>query len=207
MKLEKSILINVLDNLKGNLVSKTQIKNAFQNVLHSKFDLNSLIRSLRRKNLIKFVFQGYYYILNGEERESSFMKYSTNESVFSILNKLKINWYLGLDTALIENKLSWSLLSRVIIINSKISGKKKILGVNYEFHKLKKNFLKFGTVNRETRNRINYYYSDIEKTIIDYVYFRKKPPIELIEKKNFNKIKKYLEKDYSKNFKKKVMNL
>jgi hypothetical protein len=35
-------------------------------------------------------------------------------------------------------------------------------------------------------------YSDIEKTIIDFVYYKKKVPLDLFNKKNKKKLDKYL---------------
>jgi hypothetical protein len=142
--------------------------------------------------------------LDSEELQGNFMRYSSNEAVFAVLNKLNIDWYLGLESALIENKLSWSMISRVIIINSKISGIRKVLGVTYEFKKMKKKFIKIGLETKESKNRIISYYSDINKTLIDYYYFKKKPASELLDKKHLQKMNEYL-KNYPKNFRKKVM--
>lgn len=206
MKLTKEVIINVLSNFKVKLISKSQLITEFCNALQLKNnnELNKLVISLRKKGQIKHVFQNYYYILDSDEIHGKFMKYSSNEAVFAVLNKLNIGWYLGLESALIENKLSWSMISRIIIINSKISGIKNILGVTYEFKKMKKEFIKTGLKSKESKNRITLYYSDIDKTLIDYYYFKKKPASELLDKKNSQKMNEYL-KSYSKNFRKKVM--
>lgn len=189
------------------LISKDQLKKEISIALQLKNEKSeSILVKLRKNNWIKYVFKGYYYILDAEEREGGFMKYSTNETIFTVLNKLNIDWYLGLNSALIENKLSWSIISTHTIINNKISGKRNILGVNYKFRKLKKEYIKIGLLSKESKNRKKIYYSDIEKTFIDYIYFKKKPPIELLEKKNTNKVEKYLT-NYSKNFRKKVIKI
>ncbi|MDD4353460.1 MAG: hypothetical protein PHN56_03310 [Candidatus Nanoarchaeia archaeon] len=206
MKLTNEVLINILSNLKMKLISKSQLVKEFCNALQLKKqnELENIISNLRRNGWIKHVFQNYYYILESQELQENFMKYSSNEAVFAVLNKLNIDWYLGLESALIENKLSWSMISRTVIINSKISGVKKILGVTYEFKKMKKEFIKIGLKSKESKNRITSYYSDIDKTLIDYYYFKKKPISELLDKKNSQKMSEYL-KSYPKNFRKKVM--
>lgn len=205
MKLNKEVIFNVLSNFGAKLVSKNQLKLKFSSVLQSNNnELDNLIKNLRKKKWIKYIFQSYFYILDPEEIQEKYMKYSSNEAVFAVLNKLNIDWYLGLESAVIENKLSWSMLSRTVIINSKISGVRKILGAIYEFKKMKPSLFKIGIKSRESKNRLKFYYSDYAKTMIDYYYFRKNPPLELREKNNSNLLADYL-KNYPKAFKKKVM--
>ena len=203
MKLEKRIANNILDSLNEKVVSKKQLVNAFRDVLQDDYP-ETLITNLRRNKDILYVFKGYYYVLDPHEQQGSFTQYSTDEMVCVILNKLNIRWYIGLESALERNNLIWQGVVNPVILNSELSGEKKILGVKYRFHKMQREKLDFGFVKKTTKNRITFYYSDPEKTYLDYVYFRKKIPSELSAIKHNEKVKSYLTA-FSKSFKKKVL--
>jgi hypothetical protein len=130
--------------------------------------------------------------------------YSINEMVYTILNKLNIKWYLGLYSALERNNIVWQGVVNPIIVNSEFSGEKKILGVRYKFYKMKSDKFDLGRIKKITKNRITFYYSDPEKTYIDFIYFKKNPPLELSNIRKYEKLRLYL-KIYSKNFKKRVL--
>lgn len=203
MKVDDKILRNILDSFKDKLISKKQLKTAFRDVLQDKYS-EKIIVNLRKNKEIIYVFKGYYYLLNPKEKKGAYTEYSTNEMVYTILNKLNIKWYLGFYNALEENNIIWQGVVNPTIINSNFSGEKKILGIKYQFHKMKRDLLSFGYNRRITKNRITFYYSDPEKTYIDFIYFNKNPPSEISKLKKNEKMKTYL-KDYSKNFKKRVL--
>jgi len=203
MKIDEKILRNILESFKDKLVSKKQLTMAFRDVLQDKYSENIIV-NLRKNREIVYVFKGYYYLLNSKEKEGPYTEYSANEMVYTILNKLNIKWYLGLYSALEKNNIIWQGVVNPIIVNSNISGEKKILGIKYQFHKMKRELLNFGHIKKITKNRITFYYSDPEKTYIDFIYFNKNPPSELSAFKNNEKLRSYL-KNYSKNFKKKVL--
>jgi len=203
MKYDEKIIRNILESLKDKLVSKKQLEKAFRDVLQDKYS-ETMIVNLRKKKDILYIFKGYYYILNSKEKEGSYIEYSTNEMVYAILNKLNIRWYLGLYSALEKNNIIWQGVVNPIILNSNLSSEKKILGIKYQFHKVKRELLDFGYSKKITKNRITFYYSDPEKTYIDFIYFNKNPPSELSAVKNNEKLLSYL-KNYSKNFKKKAL--
>jgi predicted transcriptional regulator of viral defense system len=203
MKLQKRIVNNILDSLNEKVVSKKQLVNAFRDVLQDESP-ETLIANLRRNKDVLYVFKGYYYVLDPHEQQGSFTQYSTEEMVCVILNKLNIRWYIGLESALERNNLIWQGVVNPVILNSELSGEKKILGVKYRFHKMQREKLDFGFVKKTTKNRITFYYSDPEKTYLDYVYFRKKIPSELSGIKHNEKVKSYLTA-FSKSFKKKVL--
>lgn len=205
MKHEKRIILNILESLNEKVVSKKQLVTAFKGVLQVKYSDN-IIANLRRSNDILYVFKGYYYVLDAHEKQGSFTSYSTDEMAYVVLNKLNIRWYLGLESALERNNLIWQGVINPIILNSKLSGEKKILGVKYQFHKIKKELLDFGYIKKTTKNRVTFYYSDPEKTYLDYIYLRKRIPSELSKTKNNVKVKSYLA-NYPKFFKKKVLYL
>ncbi len=203
MKNDGKIIRNILESFKDKLVSKKQLKKVFSDVLQDNSSENIIVK-LRKNNDIVYVFKGYYYLLNPKEKEGSYTDYTTNEMIYVVLNKLNIRWYHGLDSALEYNQLIWQGIVNPVIVNSDISGEKKILGVTYQFHKMKRELFDFGSVKKITKNRLAFYYSDPEKTYIDFMYFNKIPPSELSCSKKKEKTRVYL-KNYSKNFKKKVL--
>ncbi len=203
MKNDEKIIRNILESFKDKLVSKKQLERAFRDVLQDKYSENIIV-NLRKNKDILYIFKGYYYLLDSKEKEGSYTDYSTNEMVYAILNKLNIKWYLGLYSALERNNIIWQGVVNPIILNSNLSGEKKILEIKYQFHKIKRELLSFGHVKKITKKRITFYYSDPEKTYIDFIYFNKNPPLELSNFKNNEKLRSYL-KNYSKNFKKKVL--
>lgn len=203
MKNDEKIIRNILESFKDKLVSKKQLERAFRDVLQDKYSENIIV-NLRKNKDILYIFKGYYYLLDSKEKEGSYTDYSTNEMVYAILNKLNIKWHLGLYSALERNNIIWQGVVNPIILNSNLSGEKKILEIKYQFHKIKRELLDFGHIKKITKNRITFYYSDPEKTYIDFIYFNKNPPLELSNFKNNEKLRAYL-KNYSKNFKKKVL--
>ena len=205
MKNDEKIVRNILESFKDKLVSKRQLEKAFRDVLQDKYSENIIV-NLRKNKDILYVFKGYYYLLNPAEKEGFYTYYSTNEMVFTILNKLNIKWYLGLYSALERNNIVWQGVVSPVIVNSEISGEKKILDVKYRFYKMKRDNFNFGCIKKITKNRITFYYSDPEKTFIDFIYFNKNLPSDLSKFKTNEKTKLYL-RNYSKSFKKKVLYL
>ena len=205
MKDDEKVVRNILESSKNRIVSKKQLTRALRDVLQDKYSENIIVK-LRKNREIIYALKGYYYLLNPKEKEGCYTEYTTSEMVYTILNKLNIKWYLGLYSALERNNIIWQGVVNPIIVNSELSGEKKILGVKYQFHKMKRELFDFGHIKKITKNRITFYYSDPEKTYIDFIYFNKKPPLELFNVKKNEKIRSYL-KNYSNNFKKKALHL
>jgi len=203
MKVDEKIIRNILESFKDKLVSKRQLVRAFTDVLQDKYSENIIV-NLRQNRDILYVFKGYYYLLDPKEKKGAYSEYSTNEMIYAILNKLNVKWYLGLYSALERNNIVWQGVVNPIIVNSEFSVEKKILGVKYKFYKMKRDKLEFGHIKKITKNRITFYYSDPEKTYIDFIYFNRNPPSELLNATKNEKLRLYL-KNYSKNFKKKVL--
>jgi len=204
MNLRKRIRGNILDSLDEKVVSKTQLLNAFSDVLQDESS-DALITHLRRNKEILYVFKGYYYVKDPREQQGSFTQYSPEEMIYTVLNKRNIRWYLGLESALERNKLIWQAVVNPVILNSEFSGNKEILGIKFRFHKMKRDMFDFGSVKKITKNRITFYYSDPEKTYLDYLYLHKKIPSELSDVKRNKKTKSYLS-HYSRSYNKKVLN-
>jgi len=203
MKIDEKIIRNILESFNEKLISKKQLIKVFRDVLQDNYSENIVV-NLRRNRDIIYVFKGYYYLLNSKEKKGYYTEYSTNEMIYVILNKLNIKWYLGLYSALERNNIVWQGVVNPIIVNSELSGEKKILEVKYKFYKMKRDKLDFGHIKKITKNRITFYYSNPEKTYIDFFYFNKSHPSELSNVKKNEKLKHYL-KYYSKNFKKRVL--
>lgn len=201
--LEKRVVRNILDSLDEKVVSKKQLLSAFRDVVHDD-SMESLIANLRRNGELLYVFKGYYYVLDPQEHQGGYTKYSPEEMVYVTLNILNIRWYLGMESALERNRITWQGVVNPIIINSSFSGDRNLLGITYRFRKMKRTLLEFGFVKKITKNRISFYYSDPEKTLLDYVYFHQRIPADLLPYKRTKKTRSYLS-HYSRNFKRKAI--
>lgn len=198
MKLNNQLILSIynqLDNFGHSFINKVRLQLLLDEL--NVEDIDKIIMKLTSLNKIKYIYENYYYILNSDEQTKGYYKYSVEEMVFTILNKLKLDWYLGLHSALIINNLSikedlfHQIPKSTIIINSKYSKSIKIL--NHKFIFKKQKYLNYSGVisNKKTKNRISFKYSDLERTNIDYLYYTHKSPIpkNLL---NFNVVKKYL---------------
>lgn len=130
----------------------------------------SLIADLSKNRYIKRLFLGYYYINSYDERKRGYSEYSDKELLFLVLNKEKIRWYLGLNTAIYEQGKTWQTPNKINVINTRISGERKVVGLNVKFIKTKEDLV-FGLKEMKTKHNISYFYSDPAKTYIDKVYF------------------------------------
>jgi hypothetical protein len=182
-----------LENLKDKIINKKLLERLVYDVGYCKEDFERILRNLRQNNKIKYIFKNYYYVMSIHEIKTKVLKYNEKEIVFSILNKLKINWYLGFNNALLENRIIHQQQQNITIVNDKISQKIKISGINFIFVKTKKDFI-FGFKKLKTKNRLTMYFSDVEKTYIDFIYFKKKNLIELEKICDKTKLKRYLKK-------------
>ena len=136
-----------------------------------KVNVENTIKYLSRHKYIKRIFLHFYYINSRDERERGFCFYEDRELLFAALNRLGIKWYVGLNSALYVSGKIWQTPNVLAIINSKVSGKKTILGLKVRFFKIKEDLI-FGLKTKKTKNKIRFYYSDLAKTYIDLAYFR-----------------------------------
>ncbi|HUS49238.1 MAG TPA: hypothetical protein VMZ91_03690 [Candidatus Paceibacterota bacterium] len=143
----------------------------YSRVYKTKVNLISLWTYLRKDNYVKRILGNYYYVYSLEERYNHYCKFSEEELIFLVLEKMKIKWYLGLESALKENKITWQALNIVTIINNHFSGIKKLGNSKFRFIKTKNNKFKFGLIKKKTNNSVTYLYSDLEKTYLDFLYF------------------------------------
>ena len=168
---------------RGKIFKKFEILKVIEEYkkIYKKFNNKHTTEYLSKHNYIRRIFLGYYYVNSYDERKRNFSDYSDKELIFSVLNKEKIKWYLGLNTAIYEQGKTWQTPVVINIINTRLSGKRKIVGLNVNFIKTKENLI-FGLKESKTKNSIAYFYSDPAKTYIDEIYFKKSK--KLISLKN-----------------------
>ncbi|MBS3089641.1 hypothetical protein J4461_02035 [Candidatus Pacearchaeota archaeon] len=157
---------------RGKIFTKKEILDLYEEYkkVNPSIHHKSLIADLSKNRYIKRIFLGYYYINSYDERKRGYSEYSDKELLFWVLNKEKIKWYLGLNTAIYEQGKTWQTPNKINIINTRLSGDRKIVGLNVRFIKTKENLI-FGLKELKTKNDIVYFYSDPAKTYLDKVYF------------------------------------
>ncbi|MCK5283893.1 MAG: hypothetical protein KAK00_10935 [Nanoarchaeota archaeon] len=200
--MDTNLIMNYIYSSKDRIIHRSKIESILTNFSVIP-DINKVLLYLRRSNRIKYLFKGYYYILNSDELANKYYEYSINEMVFVILNKLNVKWYIGLQSSLEYNKLVWQAHNVLIILNNQFSKEITIDGNKIRFRKMKENYM-FGFKTKKTNNRIIFHYSGVEKTIVDFAYFRVKRPAELFQQYDDIKVKEYL-MNYSKLIKKRVV--
>lgn len=185
----KTIYLGLL-NRKSKIIKKEEIIKLIEeyNKNFKKVSIKNALWYLSRQNYIKRIFLDYYYINSFEEKARKICNLQDNELLFEVLNKEKIKWYLGLNSALYEIGQTWQTQNMQTIINNRISGKKKIVGKNVMFIKIKENLV-LGLLKNKTKNNVIYFYSDQEKTRLDFAYLKK---INNLIKNN--KTKQYIKK-------------
>ena len=200
-------IIDKLRLRKDKIISKKEIIETieeYQRIYKIKVNILSLWTYLRKDNYVKRILKDYYYIYSLEEKHNKYCIFSEEELVFLVLKKMKIKWYLGLESALKKNNLIWQAQNVIIIINNYFSGIKEIKNTKFRFIKTKENKFNMGLIKKYSNNKVKYSYSDLEKTLLDFIYFNKNISTETM-KKNFNfKIRNNKIKDYLKHYPKKV---
>ncbi len=188
-------IYNQLDNFGSAVIHKSRLCTILNSISSNKLEINKMISILKTKNKIKLIFSNYFYILNSDEQIKNYYKYSTEEIVFLILNKLKIKWYLALHSSLLINNINYNLdmhqiPKTTVIINSRYSKTLKILNQTFIFKK-QLNFRLIGLLESKTKNSIKFYFSDLERTYLDYLYYNNKSIVDL-DIINKDKLKLYL---------------
>ena len=138
------------------------------NELHE--DHMSIINYLTKRRYLIRIFKGVFYVRSLEE-----IKFDTLHigHLDLIANGLKLkgitNWYFGLYTALTLNNLTHEYFAIDTVINDTLFRAKEveIAGHKFKFIKIKTPLI-FGT---KTEN--NLIFSNIEKTILDFIYIKK----------------------------------
>lgn len=183
-------IYEALLNRKGKVCNSAEILEIIKDYNKSigKLNTKNALKYLSRHNYIKRIFLNFYYINSSDERKRGFCMYNDKELLFMVLNRIKVKWYIGLNSALYLLGKVWQTPNTLIIINNKISGKRNIAKMNVKFIKTKEKLI-FGLKTNKTKNNIDYFYSDLAKTYIDLAYFRESNKITYLKK-----TKKYLRK-------------
>ncbi len=138
------------------------------------YNIRDVMNYLISQGYIMEVFKDLFYVKNNDEFNKKELKYSRYELITKVLMLKKVkNWYFGLNTALTFESTEKKELffdndkSIDYIINDRLSMNKPITidGNKFSFFVFNNELLTFGIKTSE-----NYRYSDLEKTILDYIY-------------------------------------
>lgn len=159
----KKLTRYILSRFGGNAATKSEIIEACKpfnanpdNTINFMISYGYFVRIIRE----------LYYVKTLEEFELK--KSSDVYKIVSLgLNKLKLNWYFGLYTALRLNGLTHEFYDTMFILNDKIYRAKeiKIAGEKVKFLKVASKLVNFGIVTENEKR-----FSDSEKTILDLIY-------------------------------------
>jgi len=130
-------------------------------------DYYTTIRNLTSRGYLLRIFKGVFYVRSFEELKVGKLGLSHLELISEGMRLKGVDsWYFGLYTALKLNNATHEHFTVDYIINDKLFRQEPIVVAGHSFRlvKLKEGLLGFGIV----ENR--YRYSDIEKTILDFIY-------------------------------------
>lgn len=159
----KKLTRYILSGFGGTVITKDEM-----NETCKRFgaDVDSTVNFMIWYGYLVRILRGLYYVKTVEEFD---LKKSPDiYKVLSLgLNKLKVRWYFGLYTGLRLNSLTHEFFDTIFILNDRICRAKeiKVGGEKVKFLKLSSRLVDFGIVN-ESGTR----FSDVEKTILDFVY-------------------------------------
>lgn len=134
-------------------------------------DYYSAIGYLLSNNYLIRLLRGIFYVRSIEERKLNNVNIDYMEAIAESLRLKNINnWYFGLETAIKLNKLTHEYFATDYIINDTLFRPKPIviLGHKIRFIKLKKSIFGFGIIKY---NKI--FFSENEKTLLDFIYLSK----------------------------------
>jgi len=181
----------VLRELKSGIVTRKDLDSFADKY---KFDALGLRKLLLNKGYLITIFRGIYYLKSYEEKKFNTIKYSPYELLSAGLKLKKVKWYFALNSALKFLNLTHEVFSVNYIINDTFNriNPVKIAGTSFFFIKIKPSLF-FGIKKIKTSNKFTLNHSDLEKTLLDFIYLKRN--IDLKEFK-FNKslFLKYLSK-------------
>ncbi|NJE10946.1 hypothetical protein [Thermococcus sp. MAR1] len=156
----------ILSRYGGRIITKEELRDickrfgeSFEYIVNYYISRGYLVRILR----------GVYYVKTLEE-----YKFGKTPDPMTLIakamNKLNLKWYFGLYTALRLNGTTYEYYSRIFLVTPAITRPKPvtILGEGVQFVKLKESLLGFGVVKRGEIQ-----YSDLEKTLLDFIYLKR----------------------------------
>lgn len=176
----------------GKVITKKSITNILK-----KFGAkeNALYYATKKGYIIRII-RGYYYVKKLEE-----LVKGTAPDIYKLLsialNKMNVNWYFGLYTALKLNKLTHEVFTVIYVITDSIFRPfpVKISKHDVKFIKFVRKLFGFGIV-----RAYDIVFSDKEKTALDFVYWL------TYNNKDVDYIKAFLKQYFRKINKKKIAN-
>src|SRR3989338_9757283 len=127
----------ILREAKGKILTREDFDS-----LANKYGFNKLTlrKVMLNKGYLVTIFRGVYYLKDYEEKKLNSLKYSPYELLSLGLEKKKVKWYFGLNTALKFLGLTHEVFPVNIVINDTFNRTKsmKIAGSNFFFIKLKR---------------------------------------------------------------------
>jgi len=125
------------------------------------------IRYLTRHKYLLTILRGTFYKPRMEERKLGIIAINHLDALAEALNKKKVNWYFGLETALKLNSITHEFFAVDTVITDAIHRAEpvQVLGNRVHFIKVKKALFRAGIKHNGTLR-----YADVEKTILDTIY-------------------------------------
>ncbi|MBI2128721.1 hypothetical protein HYU07_00630 [Candidatus Woesearchaeota archaeon] len=138
------------------------------------FNRLSLRKLLLNKGYLATIFRGIYYLKSYEEKKLNGIGYSPYELLSAGLKLKGVKWYFGLNSALKFLNLTHEVFPVNYVINDKFNRLKpmKIAGTSFLFIKVKPSLF-FGLKRIKTSNKLFLNYSDLEKTLLDFIYLKR----------------------------------
>ncbi|MHA1148335.1 MAG: hypothetical protein ACTSR8_08825 [Promethearchaeota archaeon] len=202
------ILINLRKN-EDEFITSNTIRD-YSNKLHYQFDY--VIKFLTSQGFILEILNDLFYVKDIDEINNHKLKYSNYELISKMLAFKKItSWYFGLNTALTfdlseKNEIFFehdTSIDYIINYGFSVDRPIKINGNQFSFLTFKEDLLNFGIIDNG-----KFRYSNLEKTILDYIYLYQcnnvregKIIVEISKYKKYVSMKRILEymKHYPKN--------
>jgi len=162
-----SILIRKLALEKNDYISSETLKEYCKDI---KTSYLTTVKYLLRHNYIVRILKGIFYVKSLEERKFKKININYLDAVKKALEIKKIeNWYFGLETALKLNKVTHEYFTLDYVFTDSLFRPKPVTIMNHKikFIKVNARLFRFGII----KNSLNY--SNIEKTILDFIYIGK----------------------------------
>ncbi len=179
------LLVKKLELSKPKFITREEIREYCREL---GMDYYSVIRYLTHNCYLIRILKGIFYIKSIEERKLKRLDINHLEAIKEALKIKGVeHWYFGLETALKLNNLTHEYFTIDYIINDKIFRAKpiKIMDHKVRFIKISSPLLSFGIVKHPLPH------SDIEKTLLDFVYLKKKGNFGLLQKCSKKKLHRY----------------
>ncbi len=153
----------VLSEFGGKVVTREEMEKACKRFGE---DARRVISYMISYGHIIRILRGLYYVRTIEEFAAR-KSIDTLKLISMGMNRLGVNWYFGLNTALRLNGATHEFSPVIHVLNDSIYRPKivKINGESVRFVKLKRELFGFGVVEKNGLR-----HSDLEKTLLDMVY-------------------------------------